>query len=871
MRRYIILFTLLLIPFFALYAENEQGKIKAYYTKLPFEDGGYTGKYADIIVSIPSKGNFIFAREYGYQPYWQTDKDKFSVDRIIDRKGDGPEYRPDNHNICSNVALVERTTSYVKVHWRYAPDITKESFADFLSAYNKMGDPSSFYSEYVDEYFTINADGEIFREIKVGCYNLDDWNDSGNVYTQYIKVDEKGLKTIQTNLPIITPKDITCIKNEIKEFPLNVAPRIVFNFDDAQNGEKNLTVENISNTKCDINGVKAYWDKGVSGSCLNFDSYSNSVALPKGNVPVLESSSSFTISSWIAPLEYPFNTAAIVDHMNSNNGYFLGIERNGNVVFKLGTGDTVISIESMPVNLYKWSHVVAEFDSKSKYATITVNGKTLAKVEVEKFQDAVMTDLTIGRTASFKQYPKGAERDITKEFETNMVFSGLIDEIMIFDRSLSKDDIDLVYNAYKPRNMERFRPYCLPETEFRNEFGALYTKLSYNQGWDGLWRVGDYADLVVTFENNPWRYVFWRGTRYLPSLVTDYGNSGIWSNDQGPECFPGHCYEHMSDMLCRFSNIRLISSNPARVIVHWRNASVDIKYTWPVLNKDNWGVWTDEYWTIYPDGTSIRHQQIHNSENFTVIEMNQNEILHHPGQTTEDVLKDTAVIVGNHEGALWKFNRLSGDKGQYDGNLLYTNLNSSTKQFQIGEIGTKIDIHLFEDVWWNGWDHYPCQLIPSDGTAVFGYDRGGSSCVSTFREVRRKIDPVTTQAMQIYGLTRKTPAELLPLNRFWNFAPDIENISGGDFLEFVKSEKAYHILARSNEISFTIPATVSSPVVNPAFVVKKYMKDVDDVRVMVNGEDIECKKGVELDENGDNMLVVWMEFASDKKTDIVIR
>ena len=106
--------------------------IRGYYTRLNFDDSGNTGKYADIIVDIPEKGRFIFSREYSYQPYWQPDGGKRSlVDRLIQRKGDGPDERPDKHNICSNASIVGKTDSTVTIHWRYAPDLTRESCSDF--------------------------------------------------------------------------------------------------------------------------------------------------------------------------------------------------------------------------------------------------------------------------------------------------------------------------------------------------------------------------------------------------------------------------------------------------------------------------------------------------------------------------------------------------------------------------------------------------------------------------------------------------------------------------------------------------------------------------------------------------------------------
>lgn len=866
MKRILLLILIIISCTDSAKSVQDNASLKAYYTRLPYDDKNYTGKYADILIEIPSIGNLIFSRENGYSPFWKPLNAKgYFIDNNIEN------YVYDKHNISSNVAIVERTDSRVVVHWRYSMALNSESFNDYKSAYNRLGTPAPFFAEYVDEYFIIYKTGKLERIVKRGCYKLDEWEDPANKYYQEIKLSDKGADVISETFPSKSTVKKDTVNHVIKASPFIEDAVMAFRFDEALDGSEDYTKELKSNRNCYIEGVKSYWDKGISGSCLNYDSYSSSVVLPSNNVHCIETGN-LTISAWISPLEYPFNTAAIIDHLSGKTGYFLGLNRLGQLELKFGDGKELYWVKSSVVPLYSWTYVVAHIDSQNHIADIYINGVFDKAEKFQSFKDEKGVDLVIGKTKSFGQYPLGAERKVTKGFKSQMVFSGLIDELLVFDKIISDVDLINIYKMQKPQSVNRLRQYILPDSPLKNKFDATYMNLKYHKYWDGLWRVGKYSDLVVTFKNKPWRYVFWRGTRYLPSLVTDYGRSGIWSSDQGPEIFPGQCYEHMSDMLCRFSNIRLIHKSPARIVVHWRNASVNIEYKWPKLNNDGWGVWTDEYWTIYPDGTSIRHQLTHNSEGLRVIEMNQNEILHHPGQKTEDLLYDDAVYTGNQFGDIKCHKRLGATKGNREEmNLLYTNLNSSTKQFQIGEIGTKIDIHLYDDLWWNGWDHYPCQLIPSDGTVAFTYDRGGSSCPSTFREVRRKIDDVTTEAMQIYGLTDKTPSELLQLNRFWNFSPQISSIEGADYIGFIKSEKAYYFRQKdSNKMSFKINGTETQPIDNPVFVIKGFKGKLENTNILINDRIVSLEKGIELDEEGKENLVVWIPYSSVGETDVVI-
>src|SRR5680860_1655605 len=89
--------------------ENKKS-LSGYYTRLPFDDFGFTGKFADIVVDLPGKGQFIFSREYSYQPYWQPMNGQRSlVNRLIPRAGDGTAERPDKNNISSNAAIVAKT------------------------------------------------------------------------------------------------------------------------------------------------------------------------------------------------------------------------------------------------------------------------------------------------------------------------------------------------------------------------------------------------------------------------------------------------------------------------------------------------------------------------------------------------------------------------------------------------------------------------------------------------------------------------------------------------------------------------------------------------------------------------------------------
>ena len=170
----------------------------AYYTRLDYEDDNNTGKYADIVVNAGQLGKFVFSREYSYLPYWQVSQTKHFVGKIIPINGDGPARRPDRINKCSYVRIIENSSDKVIVHWRYAPNQNSDNFTDFKRTYS--GDIGKYYADYVDEYFTINADATVIRRVKKGCYKLDDWNDPLNEIRQELELTSSGI-TIKNTTP----------------------------------------------------------------------------------------------------------------------------------------------------------------------------------------------------------------------------------------------------------------------------------------------------------------------------------------------------------------------------------------------------------------------------------------------------------------------------------------------------------------------------------------------------------------------------------------------------------------------------------------------------------------------------------------------
>ena len=114
----------------------------------------------------------------------------------------------------------------------------------------------------------------------------------------------------------------------------------------------------------------------------------------------------------------------------------------------------------------------------------------------------------------------------------------------------------------------------------------------------------------------------------------------------------------------------------------------------------------------------------------------------------------------------------------------------------------------------------------------------------------------------LYGITEKKPFELISLAKSWNHPPELNDTKGFQFSEYIQEERAYQIQAESPEIFFKIEASVESPIVNPAFVIKNW--DGKSINLTIDGQNVKRGKkfryGTEYDTFGQKFMVIWLEM-----------
>lgn len=662
-----------------------------------------------------------------------------------------------------------------------------------------------------------------------------------------------------------------------------------WDFDNVRNNTVEDVAEEINDT---IHGK--YWLKdGVKGKCLKFDGYSTRIVRSARRAPRL---GSFTIEAWVAPQAYPWNWTAIVNQEeNHKDGFFFGISADGNV----GLGAALVSdgqwhmcISKDRIEPLKWSHVAATIDHESM--AVYINGEKSGEYSAKDhgweglggIRRARGTDLLIG-TSHTKTYPKGTEREPSRREHSSMVFDGLIDEIKIHDDAMSPDEIEELYKSVQPENPQPLQWRRFPtEGKDVRKFGAFYTTLKYDEAWDSHWRVGEHADVVVTFED-PVRIVFWRGINYAANYVTE---NGIWMGDQSLEGYSAWgCNEHMADKQCRYTHVRIIENNAARVVVHWRYALTDIIYQICYTDPETkWGDWTDEYFVIYPDAVSVRHQILHATD-FGLPWSNQYEdqnpshqfqetiLFNQPGTWPKDNVDPVnALTVATMDGETFKC--IWGEDMEYEEEeitnhdvvkkalIQMTNLKSDYKPFIIFEEGSRIEPWVGEGH--SFWNHWPVAQLPSDGRFAPANDRPShtslSNCVPVIYSDGNKHSTV-----MLYGLTEKPIEELASLARSWNLPAELKLLSGkAESKGYSRFERAYvlHCESTPGEIKFELNASKESPLVNPAFLIKNYGQK--DITLTRNGkplnEGTDYRKGYENKLTQTN-LILWLDHQSTQK------
>ncbi len=626
------------------------------------------------------------------------------------------------------------------------------------------------------------------------------------------------------------------------------------------------------------------WRQGVEGKAAFLDGYTSTIISEPIDSEKL--SNGFTVSSWVALQTYPWNWTAIINQGTPSaqtpvksdfvHDFFLGVNAYGYIGFKLQLKDTLIHLVSQEkLPLHSWQQITATYHS-DKGIHLYVNANMVEHVDVTgelpKFENET---LWIGRNLQ-DLGPIGSERSASFEIGSKMIIHGLLDEISLYAEALTQQQISSSYETQLPTNRQPLNYYALPIPSNDSVFRAYYTRLEYAQEWEHTWRVGDHPDIVVSFDQLPVKYVFWRGTGYGGVWVSE---SGIWMADQsleraGKGKSPLGCSEHMSDKQTRYSQVKIIEKTDARIVLHWRYALSDILYNvYGAESTTDWGEWAEEYYYIYPDGVSTRFQKLWSD--YLSHEWQETIVIHQPGQRPEDNIESDALTLANEAGEHMTYSWSNGVPKTFenpaDVNVQLVNIKSRFKPFIIFENEVKIkpftggirpSISRFP--WWN---HWPVAQLPNDGRQALDADRPSHSSLSQGMEnspVIHAHEDGTFSAVSLTGMTQHSIEWLVNLSRSWNHAPKVSSYSDNvDSVYYQKHQRAYVIQCAlpKNKIEVRITASAKSPLIHPAFVITNWRSGNHVFDLKVNGDLLKRSEYRVGYEQGSDQLVIWMNKA----------
>lgn len=651
------------------------------------------------------------------------------------------------------------------------------------------------------------------------------------------------------------------------------------------------TREIVSSSNFEIHGLANYVD-GVKGSAMKFDGFSSYIKgwpeLPEvfdeegyETDPMPEE---ISIEAWIALGAYPWNWAPILTIGKYKiTGFYFGIDSRGRVGFHMSDATSVWHEcnskldpqTNLGLDTRKWHHVVGTYSPKNGLA-VYIDGELANTYTDFMFEYGIAYSnmeegFSIGKN-SIDLPPSDPIRDWAT-YPSNYTFDGIIDELIVHRKELSKEEVLKQYQAIEPVNEPLFESRKFPSVKPSGRFGANYTRLKFYPEWDAIWPVGDFLDVVVQFDELPTKVMFWRGTRYSACQVSE---NGKWMADQSRETgsnwflgegsrehMPTGCVEHMSDVQCRSSRVSIIENNDARVLVNWRYLQMDVKFRQLDLpNETGFGEWGNEYYYIYPDGVTVRKVLPGRGGWQETIFLNE------PGTRPEDNVELEACVLLNMEGESRSYSWEHGYPvfDLDDAVIQLTNFKSEYKPYMIFREGGGFDVFNLEVrpqyshfPWWN---HWPVAQIISDGRSANAPDRAAHSSLSWG-------DPNGDAAL--YGMTNQDPAHLVDLAKSWNRPPKMKLVGEGFISRgYDYTERAYILDTKDEEavIEMEFDASKNNPLYNLALVVNNW--DGKEIRLSLNDKEIakgkDFRTGIEYDVEGNMKLIVWIRHKAQNKT-----
>jgi len=398
----------------------------------------------------------------------------------------------------------------------------------------------------------------------------------------------------------------------------------------------------------------------------------------------------------------------------------------------------------------------------------------------------------------------------------------------------------------------------------QTDFGAYEADLTYlgavpsydrktkewtNLKWDDVWEKGPFYDIVVAFPNGN-RFVFWRGSSNVPFWAS-WANVGLtyeWIESAFQRGGLVDCLEVLQDKECRFSRAHIVSSTPARVVINWRYAIVDLEYT---IADDEWG---EETFIFYPDGFGTRKAAGHILKQPNWHESNEMITLTPAGVNPFEILPPRMVTILSPDGVKNADVTYPQPNGRWEQNTpAVFRIHNSVKdpntpimasrnfeRFIMQYDGWKVDGRYISPSYWGV--HWPVTRgFPTTMTAPPRWrENPAHASIITIESspVSRKPAGRTHEAVTwtwMIGNTDMPDDKLLGYTRNWIDPAPMKVISGGRGGEYDATQRGYVIKDwTGGAVAVQFGGAVDKTLVNPVIIVEGC--SLSDPDVSVNGK-----------------------------------
>lgn len=608
-------------------------------------------------------------------------------------------------------------------------------------------------------------------------------------------------------------------------------PMLWWNFDE---GVNDLAKEEFTKTISEVKGHKTLWRKGVSGSALQFDDYYSEISLSAEKVP--EVSGALTIESWVALGAYPWSDVPIIQQLDDVPEEMLGTEgKRGTKEFRF---------------LFKEEH------DKGFFLGIDGYGAPLFRINIDGYHHQLKTNMILERRKWIHivgTYDAGS--GLMKIF-VNREKNG---EKHVGKSGVIQSQSDIRIGKGKERR---------PSSPVRNStFAGSYSL-------DGL------IDVVVEFDYTPSKFIFWRGTSYIPMMVNEKGQwysnefNETWNTSGG-----AGCQEPMSDKKSYMNHIRILENTPDRTVVHWRYPLVNVdKIIANYSDTTGWSDWSDWYYYVYPDGVAVKSMKLwtHGVRNH---EWQESMAIFGPDQHPEYIVsKEETLTMINLKGEKVTYNWINNPppdvKKPEDQCIQIVNFTGRYKPVTIGKF-TGSDVYggeLTEYSVFPVWKHWPVAQTPFDGRYVTYPDRTARSSLThllpeVYREEVAVSAPFYTKLI-MEGMLDWGTDTLLMLAKSWLNALRVANLKGAAG-EYKPNQRAYVLVKEKGDVSFSVDANEESPVHNLAIIIKNWQSK-QLAKVFVNASLVQNKQCIFRDTDGTRTLTLWIEINERRRISIDI-